>query len=139
MPIQQLLQNSNLPQQLFDDRQIYLQVIRQGISGEFIRQGIELLGERELFIRLLDTNSKNLSRVYHRSTLSQIQTENILDTLRLLNYAEQVFDSPELAHEWLHTSIPALAGEKPIDLADTFEGRKLITETLSAIDYGEFS
>ncbi|MGL5795707.1 MAG: antitoxin Xre/MbcA/ParS toxin-binding domain-containing protein [Waterburya sp.] len=32
-----------------------------------------------------------------------------------------------------------MAGEYPINLCDTFEGRKLVREALRAIEYGEFS
>lgn len=40
--------------------------------------------------------------------------------------AARIFESRELADEWLSTALPALGGNRPIDLCDTFEGRDLV-------------
>lgn len=139
MDIASLLENANLSSNLLEDRRAYIQAVRKGISGAIVQQAIKVLGERELFIRLLDTNSANLSRFYHQKKLAKIASEGILDTLRVFQDAVNVFEDVELAREWLHTRIPALAGEYPINLCDTFEGRKLVRESLRAIEYGEFT
>jgi putative toxin-antitoxin system antitoxin component (TIGR02293 family) len=139
MNIPKLLEGANLSPTLLEDRTAYIQAIRRGISGEIVKQAVQVLEERELFIHLLNTNSANLSRFYHQKLLTKMQSEGILDTLRVFQDAITVFENEQLAKEWLHTRIPALAGEYPINLCDTFEGRKLVRETLRAIEYGEFS
>jgi putative toxin-antitoxin system antitoxin component (TIGR02293 family) len=139
MNIPKLLEGANLSPTLLEDRTAYIQAIRRGISGEIVKQAVQVLEERELFIHLLNTNSANLSRFYHQKLLTKMQSEGILDTLRVFQDAITVFENEQLAKEWLHTRIPALAGEYPINLCDTFEGRKLVREALRAIEYGEFS
>jgi putative toxin-antitoxin system antitoxin component (TIGR02293 family) len=139
MNIAELLEGVNLSPTLLENRTAYIQAIRRGISGEIVKQAVQVLEERELFIHLLNTNSANLSRFYRQKSLTKMQSEGILDTLRVFQKAITVFENEKLAKEWLHTSIPALAGEYPINLCDTFEGRKLVCEALQAIEYGEFS
>lgn len=139
MSIASLLENSELSPTLLSDRGEYLKALRQGISGAIIKEAINELGERELFISLLETTSANLNRFYHKKKLPRSAAEGILDTLRVIQDAVAVFGDMAIAHEWLHTSIPALAGEVPINLCDTFEGRKIVKESLKAIEYGEFS
>ncbi len=134
-----LLKDADLSPNLLKDRAEYIQAVRQGISGTIVKQAIQLLGERDLFVRLLGTNSANLSRFYHQQVINRSASEVILDTLRVFQDAVTVFEDADIAKEWLHTRIPALAGEYPIDLCDTFEGRKLVRETLQAIEYGEFT
>lgn len=138
MNIASLLQEAELSLTLLENRSEYIQTVRQGISGKIVKLAVKALGEKDLFITLLSTNPSNLSRYYHK-TLSRFATEGILDTLRVFQDAIDVFENEELAIEWLHTSIPALAGEKPISLCDTSEGRKIVKESLRAIEYGEFS
>lgn len=139
MSIASLLENSELSPTLLSDRGEYLKALRQGISGAIIKEAINELGERDLFISLLETTSANLNRFYHKKKLPRSAAEGILDTLRVIQDAVSVFGDMAMAHEWLHTSIPALAGEVPINLCDTFEGRKIVKESLKAIEYGEFS
>ncbi|WP_052056029.1 antitoxin Xre/MbcA/ParS toxin-binding domain-containing protein [Myxosarcina sp. GI1] len=139
MNIALLLKTSDLNPKILEDRGAYIQAVRQGVSGKIVEQAVKALGERELFVRLLSTSSGNLNRLYHSKLLSKVQTEGVLDTLKVFDEAINVFGDENLAKEWLHTSIPALNGESPVSLCDTFEGRKLVRETLSAIEYGEFA
>ncbi|WP_036487507.1 antitoxin Xre/MbcA/ParS toxin-binding domain-containing protein [Myxosarcina sp. GI1] len=139
MNIASVLKNSDLNPDILQDRGAYIQTIRQGVSGKIVEQAVRASGERELFVRLLSTSSGNLHRLYHSQLLTRVQTEGILDTLKVFADAIDVFGDENIAKEWLHTSIPALNGESPIDLCDTFEGRKLVREALSAIEYGEFA
>lgn len=139
MNIALLLEDSGLSPTLLEDRSKYIQTVRQGISGKIIEGAVKVLGERELFVRLLSTSSGNLNRLYRSPLLSRVQTEVILDTLKVFDKAIKVFGSEEIAKEWMHASIPALDGELPLDLCDTFEGRKLVKESLDAIEYSEFT
>ena len=139
MNIASLLQTVNISPAVLTDRVAFIQAVRRGIPGLVVKQAIAELGERELFIRLLNTTSANLSRVYRKKALTRIDSEEVLDTLRMYQEAVTVFEDQHVVQAWLHTSIPALAGECPVDLCDTFEGRALIRDSLRAIEYGEFS
>ena len=139
MNIALLLKNSDLSPTLLEDRGEYIQAVRQGIPGKIVELAVKALGERDLFVRLLSTSSGNLNRFYHSQLLTRVQSEGVLDTLKVFNEAISVFNDEDIAKEWLHTSIPALDGELPINLCDTFEGRRLVRESLAAIEYGEFT
>jgi putative toxin-antitoxin system antitoxin component (TIGR02293 family) len=139
MNIALLLQDSDLNPTLLEDRGAYIQAVRKGIPGKIVEKAVKASGERDLFVRLLSTSSGNLNRLYHSKLLTRVQSEGVLDTLKVFNQAINVFGNENIAKEWLHTSIPALDGELPINLCDTFEGRRLVRESLQAIEYGEFT
>lgn len=139
MNLPSILERVNLSAELLGDSAAVIKTARSGLSGEAIKAVVQNLGERELLLKILDTDTTNVSRLYRQITISKWQSEGILDMLRLYIKAIAVFEEEEIAKEWLHTSIPALAGEKPINLCDTFEGRKLVSNALFQIEYGEFS
>ena len=139
MDVEALLQEANVSPVVLTDRGAFIQAVRQGIPGLVVKMAVTVLGERDLFVRLLETTSANLSRFYRKKTLTRADSEEVLDTLRLFQDAIAAFEDQDIAQEWLHTSIPTLAGERPVDLCDTFEGRALVRESLHAIEYGEFS
>ena len=123
---------------ILDDRAAFMEAIRTGVSGEVVKQALDVVGNRELFVRLLGTTSGNLHRIYRRKALGQAQSEALLDTLRVFGYAEQAFGNLATAREWLETALPALAGQRPIDLCDSFEGRRLVKDAIRRIECGEF-
>lgn len=131
---------ASLPKRVFSDEVAFIQQVRQGISGRVVVEAIEAFGgDRELFVRLLETTSGNLHRYYRRAALGRSESEEILDALDVLRYAIQVFGSGELAREWLKCEVPALSGSRPVDLLDTFKGREVVRQVLGKIEYGEFS
>lgn len=139
MNIATLLQNADVPPAVLTDRSAFIHAVREGMPGSIVKQAVAVLGERELFIRLLGTTSANLSRFYRKERLTRSDSEEVLDTLRVFQEATTVFEDQDIAQEWLHTRISALAGDRPVDLCDTSEGRALVRESLRAIEYGEFS
>ena len=118
----------------------YIRVVREGLPGSVVKNAISLFGgRRDVFVRLLNTTPANLSRYYRKKSLSRVDTEEILDTLRLYSHAYSVFGDADITSEWLDSPIPALSGDRPFDLFDTFEGRNWVRETLRKIEFGEFS
>lgn len=143
-PIEQvtetIIENINVPSAVFTDPAVYIRTVRAGIPGSVVKQAIEELGgNRALFSKLLNTTAANLSRYYRKKVLNRIDSEEILDTLRVYRQALNVFGDKQMTRDWLAMSIPALAGERPLDLFDTFEGRHLVKATLRKLEYGEFS
>lgn len=51
----------------------------------------------------------------------------------------RIWGDHDTAREWLHAPVPALVGERPVDLFDTFEGRQWVRQVLRKIEHGEFS
>lgn len=132
-----------LPPAVFDDTAEFIRTVRRGVPGSVIKEAIAALGNtreaREMFVTLLETTSGNLHRYYKRAALSRTESEEVLDALRVIHFANEVFGDPALAADWLNSPIPALAGEAPLALCDTFQGRRWVRETLRKIEYGEFS
>lgn len=128
-----------LPCHLLTSRQSYIELARKGVPGEWVKKIVDKTGLRELFMAILGVSSGNLSRIYRRKSLSREQSEEVLDTIRLLHQANTVWESEALASQWLASPVVALSGEKPINLLDTFEGRKWVSQVLDHIEQGDFS
>lgn len=116
----------------------YIRAVREGISGDVVKRTVKAFDNRELIVRILGTTSSNLNRYYRRKKMSRGDSEEMLDTIRLYDQAMHVFGDMEKTKEWIKTATPALAGETPEALLDTFEGRKWVSQVLRKIEYGEF-
>ena len=132
------IEGIDLPSTAYADRSAYIRRVRRGLPGDVVRQAVHVLGHRNTFVRLLGTTTGNLNRLYRRDTLGRGQSEALLDMLRLVSRAVSMFGDLDHAREWLDVALPAVAGERPIDLCDTFEGRLWVREALRKIEYGEF-
>lgn len=128
-----------LPADVFDNQVRFIQVAREGIAGKVLRAVVQSYGFRDLFVRNFDVSSANFSRVYKLKTLQESQSERVLDLLQVLIRARTVLGSGENAKEWMLTPVAALGGEKPVDLCDTFKGRRLVLSVLRKIETGDFS
>lgn len=117
----------------------FIKAVRAGLSGAAVKIAADVLGDRVALSKMLGVNPSNLSRLYRRKTLGSNESEEILDAMRVFATAKKIFGDAELVREWLFTELPVLNHERPIDLFDTFEGRRWVLQTLQAIEYGEFS
>jgi putative toxin-antitoxin system antitoxin component (TIGR02293 family) len=120
------------------NRASFIRSVREGISGDVVKQAVKIFGNRDLFVRILGTTSSNLSRYYRLKKMTRADSEEMLDTIRLYSYALNVFGDHDKTNEWLNTSVAALSGENPVTLFDTFEGREWVSQVLRKIEYGEF-
>ena len=57
----------------------------------------------------------------------------------LIEYASQVFESRQLACDWLNGPVAALGHRRPTELCETSEGRREVKGVLRKIEFGEFS
>lgn len=57
----------------------------------------------------------------------------------LTRYAIAVFESEQIALEWLESSVIALGCQRPCELWQTEDGREQIAQVLRKIEFGEFS
>lgn len=128
-----------IPSEVFRDRQAFIDVSRQGIPGLWVKKVIEATGLRDAFLDILNVSSGNLSRVYRKKALQKETSEEVLDAVRVLRQSLQVWESRELAMQWLNAPTAALDGVCPIQLFDTFEGRRWVSQVLNKIEHGEFS
>jgi putative toxin-antitoxin system antitoxin component (TIGR02293 family) len=81
-------------------------------------------------------------RVVPKTTLQRRHTRLSLEEsarlerlARLTALAEQVWDDPELAHEFLVSAQPQLGGERPVDLIRTDLGTRRVEDLLWSLEY----
>lgn len=140
MSIQSALAFYHLPENLFSDNATLIATVRNGLTGQVVKAFVTQHPEqRDNLTQVLGTSKGNLHRFYRKAKLAPNHTEEILDIIRVHAYAEDVFQDPTLAKQWMDMPIPALDNTVPNDLLDTFAGRKLVTEALERIEYGEFA
>lgn len=128
-----------IPSRIFRDRKVFIETSREGVPGHWVREVVNATGMRATFVGILNVSSSNLSRVYRKKALSKVESEEFLDAVRVLRLAQKVWESGEKARQWLNSPVQALGGQAPIELFDTFEGRRWVSQVLNKIEYGEFS
>jgi putative toxin-antitoxin system antitoxin component (TIGR02293 family) len=70
-----------------------------------------------------------------RTRLTLEESERLERLARLAALAEEVWESPSLAKEFLVTAQPQLDGERPIDLARTDLGARQVEQLLMRIEH----
>lgn len=50
-----------------------------------------------------------------------------------------IYDSVNLAKEWINSQIPALGGQVPVNILHTADGRKIVHQVLRKLELGDFS
>jgi putative toxin-antitoxin system antitoxin component (TIGR02293 family) len=71
-----------------------------------------------------------------RAKLNSEMTEKFIRFAHVMKQAVKVLESRTEATAWLRRGVPALDGQRPIDLLDTEPGHKLVEQTLLQIEYG---
>lgn len=128
-----------IPSRVFANRKAFIEVSRKGIPGKWVKSVVDATGLRETFLSILNVSSGNLSREYRKKALTKEASEEVLDAVRLLTQAVNVWESREMAIQWLNSPVAALGSERPITLFDTFEGRRWVSQVLNKIEHGDFS
>lgn len=115
------------------------QLLQYGMKGETLKQVANVLPKASL-ARVLETAPSNLSKMYSRKTLSRSQTEAVFESVKVWQDTIELFSNDQsLAMQWFETAIPAIGGEKPIDLFDSFAGRAVIRTLLEQLKYGDYN
>jgi len=139
MNIENFAREARLPASVFIDPLIFVDVVRQGVSGEQLKRGSEAIGlSRKVIGSALSVDQSNISRLFRRKHLSQEQGEAALETFLIVLRATEVFEDKHKAQLWLEAAIPVLGGRTPVELLDTHKGRQMVSRTLERIEYGEF-
>jgi uncharacterized protein (DUF2384 family) len=115
----------------------YLSIVRSRVSGDQLKAITDLIGEKELIARSIGTTS-NLSKSYQTKRLSSTATDNLIDLLRVYIQASKVYESFDLAKEWMRSSMPAPGGEIPVNMIDSQAGREVIRQALRRMEFGEY-
>ena len=98
----------------------------------------------------LGISTQQLARILHVSlrSLQRYEPSKILDSdisataillERIYTFGVEVFGDSDSLSQWLHSSIPALEGQRPIDYLDTSFGFQLVEQMLGRIKHGVFA
>ena len=80
--------------------------------------------------------------------LSASETERLLGVAKLVGQVQSMvaesgrpdgFDAPSWLSSWLVEPLPALGGERPVDLMDTMEGQTLVSNLLAQMQSGAYA
>jgi uncharacterized protein (DUF2384 family) len=113
-------------------------MLTPGISGstlKFVTQHIP----RDIVIRTVGSDSTNIAKLFRKKHLSKSISDDVNDLTRLWQELNTFFEGDqEMLSEWICTNLPALEGEKPETLMDSFVGRNAIKKCLNKMRYGDF-
>lgn len=124
------------PRSTFD----WIETIRKGLPAaavESLRTAIKV-SQAEM-ARALGVPERTLARRKREGVLSSEESAKLLRLARAVGRANEVFEAPEAALDWLKSPNWALAGRTPISLLDTEIGAESVFDTLGRIEHGVFA
>ena len=118
----------------------WIEVIRQGLPAAAVEslQKATKVSRSEL-ARALGIPERTLARRKREGVLSSEESAKLLRLARVVGRANEVFEDPEAALDWLKSANSALAGKTPFSLLDTDIGAESVLDTLGRIEHGVFA
>lgn len=116
-------------------------VLREGLPPSALQRAADRAGlSREEVIRALRVGRASIfRRLSSRKPLDPDDSQKLVRLARATLLAEHVLESAARARAWLQEPVPALGGERPVDLLDTDEGARAVEETLLRLEFGFFA
>ena len=128
-----------IPNVVFANHRIFISHVRAGIPGRWLAGIIETTDQKEGIKNALSMTSDQLRDTCQSETLDPETTEAVLDIARVLSLSISVWESQDLAAQWMKSPVPALTDLPPMSLMDSFEGRRWVMCVLKKIEFGQFS
>ncbi|MDD2750655.1 MAG: DUF2384 domain-containing protein [Acidithiobacillus sp.] len=118
----------------------WVDVIRHGISSaSLVSLSITLhLSQAEL-AAVLGISHRTLTRRKREAMLNSEESAKVIRLARIIERAENVFDSLDKAIDWLKNRNASLSGLTPLSLVDTDVGAESVLDTLGRIEHGVFA
>lgn len=90
---------------------------------------------------MMGISESTLLRRYKASkqTLTREETDRLIGIAEVIAHGMDVYESVDLFKQWLHTALPPLGNQKPIELLWSSIGRAKIKDILTRIEYGHYS
>lgn len=118
----------------------WVSVIRQGISSAAVDALTKTLHVTQSELALaLGIPERTLARRKKEGTLNSEESAKLVRLARVVERAEEVFDSLDTALNWLKSPNAALSGAVPLTLMDTDLGAESVLDTLGRIEHGVFA
>jgi putative toxin-antitoxin system antitoxin component (TIGR02293 family) len=116
-------------------------VLREGLPSSAFQRAADRAGlTREELIRALRVGRASIfRRLASKQHLAPDDSQKLVRLARASLLAEHVLEGPVQARAWLREPVPALGGERPVDLLDTDEGARAVEEALLRIEFGFFA
>lgn len=118
----------------------WIETIRKGIPAaavESLRKAIRV-SQAEM-AQALGIPQRTLARRKREGVLGSDESAKLLRLARAVGRANEVFEAPEAALDWLKSPNSALAGKTPLSLLDTEIGAESVLDTLGRIEHGVFA
>ena len=127
--------------QLFSDRMLVVDVIRQGIPTSLFMSIKDLtpFSDQE-WSDFLDISLKSLQRYKKEAdyVFRSIHSEKIIELMEVTLVGLEVFDSGEDFAVWLNSKSHVFGDRRPIELLRDSYGKELVLNELHRIDQGVF-
>lgn len=118
----------------------WVSAIRRGIPSSAVDALTAfLLVSQTEFSDALDIPVRTLVRRKGEGLLNSEESAKLVRVARVIQRAEEVFDDPDSARDWLKTANTSLGGETPMSLLDTEIGAEAVIDTLGRIEHGVFA
>src|SRR6266508_3501803 len=118
----------------------WIGMIREGIPAAAVESILRAgrLSQSEL-AQALGIPERTLARRKREGVLNSEESSKLLRLARVVSRANEVFDDPAAAVDWLKAPNVALRGNAPLNLLDTDIGAESVLDTLGRIEHGVFA
>jgi len=115
-------------------------MIREGIPAAAVESILSAvsLSQTEL-AQALGIPERTLARRKREGVLNSEESSKLLRLARAISRANEVFDEPVAAIDWLKSPNASLGGNAPLSLLDTDIGAESVFDTLGRIEHGVFA
>lgn len=103
-----------------------------------VAKEIAMIPEKEL-AQISGLSQRTISRMSDDQLLPQQSAEVIISIMRTFQRAVEVFESEDMAHKWLKTSLPVLGNQTPLQAISNRFGAELVLDLLGRIEHGVYS
>lgn len=118
----------------------WISAIRRGIPASAVDALTAfLLVSQTEFSDALDIPVRTLVRRKGEGLLNSEESAKVVRVARVIQRAEEVFEEPDSARDWLKSANISLGGETPMSLLDTEIGAEAVMDTLGRIEHGVFA
>lgn len=103
-----------------------------------VAKEIAMVPEKDL-AQISGLSQRTISRMSDDQFLPQQSAEVIISIMRTYQRAVEVFESEDMAHKWLKTSLPVLGNQTPLQAVSNRFGAELVLDLLGRIEHGVYS
>jgi len=118
----------------------WIGMIRDGIPAAAVESILSAVGLAQADLaRALGIPERTLARRKREGVLNSEESAKVLRLARIVSRAQDVFEDPGVAVDWLKAPNAALQGSAPLNLLDTDIGAESVFDTLGRIEQGVFA